>query len=187
MLRGWTSLPLIAFMALQGGAVSAADDFLLARGRVGKLMAGMPEDAIYRVYPRRITQKVDLQLEGLPSPAVQVFRTEDRRHPSLVIRLDGPGSGIYGIEVMDPRFRTAKGIGAGSSFRQLRRAEKQLSFVTGEGNFGLFAKNLDMTFELATDPATERRLLDPKAGPDPLSIIPAATKIDSVWVIFATH
>jgi hypothetical protein len=107
-------MPLIAFGA--GVVAPAADDFVLARNRVGNVIIGMPESAIYRVYPRQITRKVDLQLEGMPTPAVQVFLTKDRRHPSLVIRLDGPVSGVYGVEVMDSRFKTARGIGVGSSF-----------------------------------------------------------------------
>ena len=48
--------------------MSEAGDFLPARGRVGKLTIGMPESAVYKVYPRRFTRKVDLQLEGIEGP-----------------------------------------------------------------------------------------------------------------------
>jgi len=149
------------------------------------VIIGMPESAIYMVYPRQITKNVDLQLEGNPTPAVRVFLTKDRQRPSLVIRLDGPVPGVYGIEVMDSRFKTAKGIGVGSSLGQLRKTEKQLSFVSGEGVIGAVARDLGMTFNLAVDSATESSLFDRNRqdrGTDYLSKIPAETKIYSVWV-----
>ena len=86
---------------------------------------------------------------------------------------------------MDSRFKTARGIGAGSSFGQLRKTEKQLSFVSGEGSIGASAKDLSMTFSPAKDSATERHLFDRHSqhqGPDDLSKIPAETKTRSVWV-----
>ncbi len=172
------------FIAFSGGVAQAADDFLLARNRVGKVILGMSESAIYRVYPRRITKKVDLQLGGDSTHAVQVFLTKDRENPSLVIRLDGPLGRVYGVEVMDSRFRTVKGVGVGSSFGELRKTEGQLVIVSGEGSTGASAKDLNMTFNLAIDSATESRLygnsLDREV--DSLSKIPAETKIKSVWV-----
>jgi hypothetical protein len=185
MLCRRTLLRVLPFIAFGAGLAPAADDFVLARNRVGNVIIGMPESAIYMVYPRQITKKVDLQLEGNPTPAVQVFLTRDRQRPSLVIRLDGPVPGVYGVEVMDSRFKTAKGVGVGSSFGQLRKTEKQLSFVSGEGVIGASAQDLSMTFSLAIDSATESRLFDRNSqdqGTEYLSKIPAETKIKSVWV-----
>jgi hypothetical protein len=153
------SLIFVTLIALSAVAALAADNFLLARNRVGRLTISMPKSAIYVVYPRRITKKVALQLEGFPTPAVQVFLAKSRLTPSLVIRLDGPVPGIYGIEVTDARFRTSKGVGVGSSFGQLRATEK-LSFVTGEGVIGAVSKELSMTFDLDVDSATENRLYE---------------------------
>ena len=56
---------------------------------------------------------------------------------------------------MDSRFKTAKGPGVGSSFGQLRKTEKQLSFGSAEGVIGVSAQDLNMTFSLAIDSATE--------------------------------
>jgi hypothetical protein len=183
---GWALLLSILLLGSTSGAVPApAGDLLLTANHVGKLMIGMPESAIYTIYPRRMTKKVDLRLEGSYSPAVQVFLTEDRRHPSLVIRLDGNESRIYGIEVLDPRFQTEKHIHVGSTLGQLRNAESNLMFVTGEGTTGASAENLAMTFSLRIDSATATRLSDPTTSQDPgsaLSKIPAGTVITSIWV-----
>jgi hypothetical protein len=184
MLCRGTLLLVMTSIAFSAGVTAAADDFLLARNHVGNLIIGMPESAIYTVYPRRITKKVDLQLEGYPTPAVQVFLTKGRQRPSLLIRLEGPVPGVYGVEVMDSRFRTAKGVGVGSSLGELQKAEKQLSFVSGEGVIGALAEDLGMTFSLATDSATESRLFNGNSqdhGAE-LSKIPAETGITSVWV-----
>jgi hypothetical protein len=170
------------------GAALAGDDFLLARNRVGGLVVGMPESAIYKVYPRRITRKVDLQLEGMPTPAVQIFLVKNHRKPSLVVRLTGAGSTIDGIDVTDPRFKTATGVGVGASLGQLRHAQKLLSFVSGEGVNGANAEDLGITFDLMIDRRIEARLFDSrKPDQDVLSIIPDDTRIKSVWVYWTPN
>lgn len=135
------------FIALGTGRTApAAEDFVLAANRVGQVILGLPESAIYRIYRRQITRKVDLQVEGSPTPAVLVFLTKDRQHPALIIRLDDPARGVYGVKVMDSRFRTARGIGAGSSLGRLRATEKPLSLAIGEGQFGAVADELGHDF-----------------------------------------
>jgi hypothetical protein len=52
--------------------------------------------------------------------------------------------------------------------------------VTGEGSWGAASKQLGMTFFPGLNPATEDRLLDAKD--DFLSLIPARTKITSIWI-----
>jgi hypothetical protein len=177
-----------ALFVVSAGVASAGDDFLLARNRVGGLATGMSENAIYKIYPRRITRKVDLQLEGMPTPAVQVFLSKSRRKPSLVIRLTGLNATIDSIEVTDARFKTATDVGAGSSLGQLRRAQKLLAFVSGEGANGANAEDLGMTFDLLIDSSVETRLFEPRnPDQDVLSIIPDDTRIKSVWVYWTPN
>jgi hypothetical protein len=87
---------------------------------------------IYEVYPKETTQLVDLQLEGMPTPALKVFRDKSLQTLLLVVRLT-EYNGIYGIEVRDPRCKTAEGIGVGSTLGDLRRLHKDLSTQWGEG------------------------------------------------------
>ncbi len=180
----------LALLVVSSSVASASNDFLLARNRVGRLASGMSENAIYKIYPRRITRKVDLQLEGAPTPAVQIFLSKNHRKPSLVIRLTGPEATIGGIDVTDSQFKTAAGIGVGSSLGQLRRAQRRLSFVSGEGADGATAPDLGITFDLLIDRAVEARLFEPRSpdqDPDLLSIIPDDTRINAVWVYWTPN
>src|SRR5271165_76843 len=97
----WTVFLLIPLLGCNLAASSTvADDVLVEPNRVGKLTIGMPESGIYMIYPGDLTRKVDLRLEGFATPAVQVFLKKSHARPSLIIRLDGPAPGIYGIEVL---------------------------------------------------------------------------------------
>src|SRR5258706_7306931 len=82
-------------------------DFSIERGRVGQIFLGMSLEAIYKVYPKETTKQVDLHLEGMPTPALQVFLNKQARDPSLVIRLEGPNGTVSGIDVRDARFKLA--------------------------------------------------------------------------------
>jgi hypothetical protein len=187
MSRTWKpSLQLAcgAILLVVNAGTAATDDFLLERQRAGKIVVGMPETAIYQIYSREITKKVDLQLEGTPTPAIQVFLTKDQTTPSLVIRLDGPRPGVYGIEVRDVRFKTRDGIGVGSSLGQLRKTKRKLFISDGEGAIFIAAEDLGMSFSLLLDRQAEkayyatRRRYARRDNPS----IPDATKIESVWV-----
>jgi hypothetical protein len=187
MLRKWRRSLQSAcgiLLVVLSASTAPTDDFLLDRHRAGKIVVGMPEAAIYQIYSQEITRKVDLQLEGMPTPAIQVFLTKERTTPSLVIRLDGPQPGVFGIDVRDARFKTRDGIGVGSSLGQLRRTKKKLFFVVGEGTIAAVVDDLSMSFTLLTDRQIEKALNATGrryVGRDNPSI-PDATKIESVWV-----
>jgi hypothetical protein len=187
MSRKWQRSSRLGFgilLVVLNGATAPTDDFLLDRHRAGKIVIGMPETAIYNVYPREITRKVDLQLEGTPTPAIQVFLTKDQTTPSLIIRLDGPQAGVYGIDVRDARFKTREGIGVGSSLGQLRKTRRRLFISDGEGAIFAAVEDLGMSFSLLLDSQSERAYYATRrryARRDNPSI-PDATKIGSVWV-----
>ena len=49
------------------------NDFLLSKHKVGSIEAGMPVGALYAVYDRELTRLVDLYLEGMFSPALEIY------------------------------------------------------------------------------------------------------------------
>lgn len=182
-------------------AVAHADNSL-APGRVGKLVLGMSLEQIYSVYPKELTKKVDGLLEEDRSPVHEVYIWLDRNvdrdieKPSLTVRLDRSDGGMNGVEVRDPRFKTAEGIGVGSSLGQLRRAHKDLYYSSGEGSLSAVVDGWKMAFRLnlldagldeqtlkqiyATNSPWPHELKD-----DPL--IPDRTKITSIWVYRASR
>ena len=156
---------------------SVPEDLLLGPHHAGKLTIGMPESAIYKAWPRKLTRKIRTYPEGIETPAVQIILGKDRKKPSLVVILNGQT--IFGIEVHDPRFKTAQGIGVGSSIGDLRRTKLQFKFNREEGD-GLLCEELGMKFAVDIDPATDRRLDGHEA--DPLAIIPPSAKIEWIWI-----
>jgi hypothetical protein len=173
------SLFLILVCAIQKIATPALvpENLLLGPHHAGKLRVGMAESAIYRAWPRRLTQKIVTYPEGIETPAVQIILSKDRRAPSLVVILNGQT--IYGIEVHDSRFKTAQGIGVGSSIGDLRKTKLHFKFNREEGD-GLICDELAMKFAVNIDPATDRRLDGHEA--DPLALIPLSVKIEWIWI-----
>ena len=174
-------LPLFLFLTCLAQTIatpaSVPEDLLLGPHHAGKLTIGMPESAIYKAWPRRLTRKIRTYPVGIETPAVQIILGKDRKKPSLVVILNGQT--IFGIEVHDPRFKTAQGIGVGSSIGDLRRTKLQFKFNREEGD-GLLCEELGMKFAVDIDPATDRRLDGHEA--DPLAIIPPRAKIEWIWI-----
>jgi hypothetical protein len=156
---------------------SVPENLLLGPHHAGKLMVGMSESAIYKAWPRKLTRKLVIYPEGIATTAVQIILGKDRKAPSLVVILNAET--IYGIEVHDPRFKTAQGIGVGSSIAELRKTKLNFKFNREEGD-GLICDELGMKFAIDVDPATDRRLDEHEANP--LALIPQSIKIKWIWI-----
>jgi hypothetical protein len=186
-----------AALCLVLAAVAVHADDSLAPGRVGKLVMGMSLEAIYKVYPKEMTRKIDIdqsEEDDLPVHAVDIFLDKNMdRHlePSLSVRLETADGGVSGIQVTDPRFKTADGIGVGSSLGQIRRVYKGLYITAGEGSLAAVVPDQKMAFyfnllDSGLDDQTLRKIYENKSPwphelkDDPL--IPDRTKITSIWV-----
>ena len=105
-----------------------------------------------------MTKRVDLQLEGMPTPAVEIYLDKRSKSPSLVVRLEGPNGTISAIDVRDARFKMVGGIGIGSSLGQLRSLHKSLYIGSGEGDFYAIIRDLDISFRLKLSDQTLKRV-----------------------------
>lgn len=177
-MRSLSGLLIVAVLAL-GPAAGRNGLFSIDGNHVGKLALGMPESQIYRLYPRLRTHKVDLQLEGYPTPAVEIYLTS-RSDPALVVRLTGPRRSIDDIQVNDSRFQDEAGIHVGSTFEQLRRAHNKLQIAVGEGQYCVFSEGSGLSFCLNIDNQTETAL-DASAGD--ISHIPDSTPVKYLLVV----
>lgn len=159
-------------------------DVSVDRGRVGQIYLGMSLEAIYKVYPKETTKQVDLHLEGMPTPALQVFLNKQSKNPSLVIRLEAPNGTISGIDVRDARFKLANGIGIGSSLGQLRKAYKNLSIDVSEGDVFEIIRELNISFviQLKTANLLQRLLHTMRYKGKDNPLIPNDAKIVRIWV-----
>lgn len=160
------------------GRPAALMDTTLAPGRAGALHVNIPADSVYLLYGRSHIREVDLQLEGTPSPALEITLpggTED--NPSLVAEIDEDRNVIFRIQVYDPRFRTKKGIGPGATLQELGKRYRVDEIAQGEGNTVAIVQTLGMSFVL--DPSAIPREFYRSGNP---KLIPGSTRIVNVLV-----
>jgi len=154
--------------------------FHIDRNHVGKLALGLPESQIYSLYPRLPKRKVDLRLEGDPTPAVEIYLSPHCHDPALTVRLTGPRNTVDEIEVNDHRFQNDAGIHVGSTFGQLRKAYSNLELAVGEGQYCVLPGNAGLSFCLELDSHTEMALNETD---DNVSRIPDSAPVRYILVI----
>jgi len=125
-------------------------EFRLAAGRAGGVEIGLPVDDLYRLVGRENTRLVDLFNEGMFQPALEIRLPGSPVTPAIIVPVrEWPCIewSVQGIEVRDPRFRTAAGIGVGSTLADIRRHYKVT--VSEEEGAHAVAKEEGMTFNFA--------------------------------------
>jgi hypothetical protein len=160
-------------------------DMTITRGRVGEIRLGMNPNGIYEVFGKKLTRLVDLQLEGMYSPAIELFKTEIQRdNPEIIYELDQ--NKVWRIQVNSPQYRTDKGIGVGSTFgnlRQVYRIKDPKQIIWGEeGFYGAVVEELGMSFSLDVNNTMKPAQIDDFNKTSDLGRIPDNTLIDSILV-----
>ena len=124
--------------------------FTLARGRVGRLTIGMTVDDVIALFGDQRVKQVDLQLEGMPTPALEIrLGNVSAAKASLVAELVSPTDNrIWRVKVFDRRFATSDGLGIGSTLGQIL-ARHSVRMGVGEGSVGAIADDLQMTFDFS--------------------------------------
>ncbi len=102
--------------------VDDEDLFLLGNGRAGLFEVGMSSEVIAEIaqaYGDVELEEVDLMLEGMHAPAIEITFPQDTSE-SLILELDIEDATVYRIEVNSDRFLTDRGTGTASTLGDLR-------------------------------------------------------------------
>jgi len=140
-------------------------NFTMGRGYVGDLKVGMRGDEVVTQFGKDRVREVDVYTEN-PEPvrALEVrLGSVNAERPSLEVGLEPGTPGpiilrekrVGGIEVHDPRFKTADGLGVGSTLRQIS-ARHRVKVGYGEGSLGGMVNDLGMTFDFTAYYGTGR-------------------------------
>ena len=148
----------VLFLTLSGTeTVRAKNNFLLSKQKAGLIEIGMTVDNLYSRYKRKSTKLVDLYIEGMFSPALEIYLNgkEEETKYSLIAEIGWGSSSntnsgfiVSRIQVYDEVLKTEKGIGVGSSLGELRNHYKVNWIDFGEGGFIARINEIDMSFIL---------------------------------------
>ena len=120
--------------------------------------------------------------EGMPERA-HVVSVGDR--PLVVLTTGTPDTSIIRVIALDPVFKTAGGVGVGSSVQSLRLAHGSLCAAQGEGTFIVMSAGLpgvSFAIDWAPPPSRDPVVAEtPFPGGNPGAALDAA-RITRVWV-----
>jgi hypothetical protein len=102
----------VLFIGCVSDPVSPEGDFLITGNSIGRVKLGQRKEEVIASYRDRQVKEVDLFLEGMPAPAVQVY---DQGALLLTAELDLDKGTVYRISTRNQRFRTKEDIGVGST------------------------------------------------------------------------
>ena len=123
--------------------------------RTGPIRVGQSVDDLFVKVGRENTRLVDLFTEGLFQPALEIRLAGAPNQPALTVPIrEWPCHefSVWGITVRDPRFRTADGLGVGSSLADIRKAYRP-EIALRKAAHGAFPE-LGLTFVLDDSPAS---------------------------------
>ena len=148
----------VAVISVSISSATSESKCHLEPGRVDQLRVGMTVDEVYRAYGEKNIRLVNLRIEGLFSPAIEVysdsldqkrFTADFKSTPPDQIRGPEGAWHIWRIHVHDPRCRTESGIGVGSTYGELRRTYRISDKGRGEDAFYAIVSDLGMSFALS--------------------------------------
>ncbi len=155
-----------------------SDDFLLAKGRAGRMEVGMTIDDLFEHVGRENTRLVDFQAEGMFSPAINIYGPGRKRIAQADVREWPCGTfNIWNLRIEDARFRTDKGIGVGSTYAQLKKFYEAQPPANGEGDVYVFVPTLEMSFGFGGTWYGRERQLPDAAKVTAVLLVPAPVRV----------
>jgi len=142
-------IPLVLSISTSA-ALAQSDSFQIHNGRSGRMHVGMTVEEFYQAFDRREIKLVDLDGEGMFSPALVVRSNGQVLVTGEIDKRNGDWI-IFRIEINDRRYHTVAGLSVGSTLADLKRAYPGLKIVMGEGQQFAYAETESLSFGLDAD------------------------------------
>lgn len=133
---------------------AAPDEHLLLRpGYVGPLRLNMKEADLLTLLPPSALRATTRSLEGTEYPVYE-YRPDDAPAGAapllleMVTAIDGNGNRLWRVQLQDARYRTAEGIGVGSTYGEARKAYGIQTVERAEGRLVAVSERVGMTWVL---------------------------------------
>lgn len=122
-------------------------DLVIEKGRAGNIRLGMPiEEVRQNVVEGTVVNDTLLMQEGQQATGYLLYTNEEK---ALLIEQNcEPDCEVQRISVLSPAYKTAKGIGVGSSYGEVKQAYPITTVAVEEDNFVAVSDEASMSFEL---------------------------------------
>ncbi|MDO6390266.1 mechanosensitive ion channel protein MscS [Pontibacter sp. BT731] len=158
-------------------AVIDPADLVLGKGRAGAMRIGMPiEEMRSQVPAGQQIRDTTLQLEGQQYTAYVISASESPQD-ILVEQICKPDCQVWRINIRDPNYRTAQGIGVGSKYSEVAQHHPIAYTSLGEAGFVAVSEKSGMSFILDSSQLDQSRLHQLK--PDQ---VPANTLVQGILI-----
>lgn len=122
--------------------------FVIENKQIGKLRIGMPIDEMRAAATAGFRlNDTTLQQEGMPSTAY-ILRQGNQAKGLLIEQTCDDACKVWRISVLNPKYKTAKGIHVGSTYGELQQAYKIRAVTVEEGNVVALAPDAGLSFML---------------------------------------
>lgn len=131
-------------------------EFIVRPGAAGNLELGQTVDHLYKQFGHERIRLHATFPEGMFQPVLEIRLAANDPGPALVVRVGEwpcPEYRVTGISVLDRRFRTAHGLGVGSTFADIRKLHPKARKGWGESQRVVVVEEAGVTFMIEPDDA----------------------------------
>jgi hypothetical protein len=154
--RGWDGSAVFALLWLTvtmhaQSPRTAEDSFVLERGRAGRFELGMPVDDVVRLVGQERVRLVATFPEGMFQPELEIQLPGFPDGPAMsapILEFPCGTFALWGISVRDPRYRTASGLGVGSTVADIKKLypSARIGNIGSDGFPGVVIEAIGLNF-----------------------------------------
>ena len=122
--------------------------FVLEKGRAGSISIGMPIEQVRQQVTDGTEVKDTLLMQEGQQSTAYLLHTGDRDKGLLIEQQCEPDCQVWRISVLSPDYKTAEGIGVGSSYGEVKAAYPITTVAVEEDNFVAVSDSAGMSFML---------------------------------------